>query len=156
MDLSVTSRTIAQHAESNVTQCLLRVPFDAVHAERFVWKISTLRSLDVGNHRRLHRQWCDEEGCGRQNLTKLSLRTSRHCLQHNPESADTVGERMTNSCVMHNHTGPAPGIMGINVLGYQFRLFCIYIYLYIYVIRYFKAASATFRGVGTSCPSITS
>ncbi|GFX42599.1 transposable element Tcb1 transposase [Trichonephila clavipes] len=61
---------------------------------------------------------------------------SRICLPHHDGVADrsglkTVwkhrGERMLNSCVMHHHTGPAPGIMVWSGIGYHSRtpLVCI-------------------------------
>ncbi|GFW42626.1 transposable element Tcb1 transposase [Trichonephila clavipes] len=65
-----------------------------------------------------------KEGCGRQNGMKLSLLTS-HASACNTtmvgfESGDTV-ERGLNSCVMHRHTGPAPGIMVWCGIGYSSR-----------------------------------
>ncbi|GFV71351.1 transposable element Tcb1 transposase [Trichonephila clavipes] len=38
------------------------------------------------------------------------IRVWRHC-----------GERMLNSCIMHRHTGPAPGIMVWSGIGYHSR-----------------------------------
>ncbi|GFW66386.1 transposable element Tcb1 transposase [Trichonephila clavipes] len=35
------------------------------------------------------------------------------------------GERMLNSCVMHHHTGPAPGIMVWGGIGYHSRPFLV-------------------------------
>ncbi|GFU23151.1 transposable element Tcb1 transposase [Trichonephila clavipes] len=45
----------------------------------------------------------------------------RICLQHHDGRIQVWrhrGERMLNSCVMHHHTGPAPGIMLWNGIGY--------------------------------------
>ncbi|GFY18481.1 transposable element Tcb1 transposase [Trichonephila clavipes] len=58
-----------------------------------------------------------KEGCGRHNGMRLSLLTS-HASFYNTtmvgfESGNTVGKMMLNSFVMHHHTGPAPGIMGL-------------------------------------------
>ncbi|GFU50934.1 transposable element Tcb1 transposase [Trichonephila clavipes] len=47
---------------------------------------------------------------------------SRICLQHHDGQIRVGrhrGERMLNSCVMHRHTGPAPGIMVWGGLGYH-------------------------------------
>ncbi|GFV97656.1 transposable element Tcb1 transposase [Trichonephila clavipes] len=52
------------------------------------------------------------------------IRRSRICLQHH-DSWNRVwrhrGERMLNSCVMHHHTGPEPGIMVWDGIGYHSR-----------------------------------
>ncbi|GFS87929.1 uncharacterized protein TNCV_3426791 [Trichonephila clavipes] len=55
---------------------------------------------------------------------------SRICLQHHDGQIRVWryrGERMLNSCVMHRHTGPAPGIMVWDSIGYHSRtpLVCI-------------------------------
>ncbi|GFV50260.1 transposable element Tcb1 transposase [Trichonephila clavipes] len=49
---------------------------------------------------------------------------SRICLQHHDGQIRVWrhrGERMPNSCVMHRHTGPAPGIMVWGGIGYHSR-----------------------------------
>ncbi|GFY14267.1 uncharacterized protein TNCV_3614561 [Trichonephila clavipes] len=49
---------------------------------------------------------------------------SRICLQHHDGRIRVWrhrGERMLNSCVMHRHTGSAPGIMVWGGIGYQSR-----------------------------------
>ncbi|GFW84291.1 transposable element Tcb1 transposase [Trichonephila clavipes] len=49
---------------------------------------------------------------------------SRICLQHHDGRSRVWrrrGERMLNSCVMHYHTGPAPGIMVWGGIGYHSR-----------------------------------
>ncbi|GFU16095.1 transposable element Tcb1 transposase [Trichonephila clavipes] len=49
---------------------------------------------------------------------------SRICLQHRDGRIRVWrhrGERMLNSCVMHRHTGPAPGIMVWGGIGYHSR-----------------------------------
>ncbi|GFX20807.1 transposable element Tcb1 transposase [Trichonephila clavipes] len=48
---------------------------------------------------------------------------SRICLRHHDGRIRNWrhrGERMLNSCVMHRHTGPAPGIMVLGGIGYHF------------------------------------
>ncbi|GFU33179.1 transposable element Tcb1 transposase [Trichonephila clavipes] len=49
---------------------------------------------------------------------------SRICLQHHDGWIQVwrdLGERMLNSCVMHHHTGSAPGIMVWCGIGYHCR-----------------------------------
>ncbi|UYV71893.1 hypothetical protein LAZ67_9000960 [Cordylochernes scorpioides] len=49
---------------------------------------------------------------------------SRFCLQHHDGQIRVWrhrGERMLNSCVMHRHIGPAPGIMVLGGIGYHSR-----------------------------------
>ncbi|UYV80724.1 hypothetical protein LAZ67_19001543 [Cordylochernes scorpioides] len=49
---------------------------------------------------------------------------SRFCLQHHDGRTRVWrhrGERMLNSCVMHRHTGPSPGIMVWGCIGYHSR-----------------------------------
>ncbi|GFY18817.1 transposable element Tcb1 transposase [Trichonephila clavipes] len=49
---------------------------------------------------------------------------SRICVQHHDGRIQVWrhrGERMLNSCVMHRHTGPAPGIMVWGGIGYHSR-----------------------------------
>ncbi|UYV75151.1 K02A2.6-like [Cordylochernes scorpioides] len=67
------------------------------------------------NHRRLRRQWCDERRMWMAEWNEIVFNDeSRFCLQHHDGRIRVWkhrGERMLNSCVMHRHTGPAPGIM---------------------------------------------
>ncbi|GFW46281.1 transposable element Tcb1 transposase [Trichonephila clavipes] len=67
------------------------------------------------NHRRLRRQWCDERRMWVAEWNEVAFTDeSRICLQHHDGRIRVWrhrGERMLNSCVMHHHTGPAPGIM---------------------------------------------
>ncbi|GFY03898.1 transposable element Tcb1 transposase [Trichonephila clavipes] len=67
------------------------------------------------NHRRLRRQWCDERSMWVAEWNEVVFTDeSRICLQHHDGWIRVWihrGERMLNSCVMHHHTGPAPGIM---------------------------------------------
>ncbi|GFW67967.1 transposable element Tc3 transposase [Trichonephila clavipes] len=49
---------------------------------------------------------------------------SRICLQHHDGRIQVWrhrGERMLNSCFIHHHTGPAPGIMVWGDIGYHSR-----------------------------------
>ncbi|GFX63568.1 transposable element Tcb1 transposase [Trichonephila clavipes] len=77
------------------------------------------------NHRRLRRQWCDERRMWDEEWNEVVFTDeSRICLQHHDGWIRVWrhrGERMLNSCVMHRHTGPAPGIMVWGVIGYHSR-----------------------------------
>ncbi|GFX36089.1 transposable element Tcb1 transposase [Trichonephila clavipes] len=77
------------------------------------------------NYRRLCLQWCDERRVWVAEWNEVVFTNdSRICLQH-VHSRIRVwrhrGERMLNSCVMHRHTGPAPGIMVWGGIGYYSR-----------------------------------
>ncbi|GFV53829.1 transposable element Tcb1 transposase [Trichonephila clavipes] len=83
------------------------------------------------NHRRLHRQWCDERRMWVAEWNEVVFTDeSRISLQHHDGRIRVWrhrGERMLNSCVMHPHTGPVPGIMVWGGIGYHSRtlLVCI-------------------------------
>ncbi|GFW21640.1 alpha-soluble NSF attachment protein [Trichonephila clavipes] len=66
-----------------------------------------------------------KEGCGWRNGMKLSLLTSHASVCNTTMIRIRVwrhrGERMLNSCVMHHHTGPTPGIMVWSGIGYNSR-----------------------------------
>ncbi|GFV82763.1 transposable element Tcb1 transposase [Trichonephila clavipes] len=77
------------------------------------------------NHRRLHHQWCDERRMWVEEENEVAFTDEpRICLQHHDVRIRNWrhrGERMLNSCVMHRHTGPAPGIMVRGGIGYHSR-----------------------------------
>ncbi|GFY22420.1 transposable element Tcb1 transposase [Trichonephila clavipes] len=77
------------------------------------------------NHRRLHHQWCDERRVWAAEWNEVVFTDESHiCLQHHDGWIRIwrhCGERMLNSCVMHYHTGPAPGIMVPGGIGYHSR-----------------------------------
>ncbi|GFW69478.1 transposable element Tcb1 transposase [Trichonephila clavipes] len=77
------------------------------------------------NHRRLRRQWCNERRMWVAELNEVVFTDeSRICLQHNGGRIRVWrhrGERMLNSCAMHHHTGPAPGIMVWRGIRYHSR-----------------------------------
>ncbi|GFT71422.1 transposable element Tcb1 transposase [Trichonephila clavipes] len=83
------------------------------------------------NHRRLHRQWCDERRMWMADWNEVVFTDeSRICLQHHDGRIRVWRQReekMLNSCVMHRHTGHAPGIMVWVGIGYHCRtpLVCI-------------------------------
>ncbi|GFX72297.1 transposable element Tcb1 transposase [Trichonephila clavipes] len=127
MDRSVTSRTVAQHIESvthhsvsaSTIQC--RLQQSGLSARR-----PLLGLLLTQNHKRLHRQWCDERRMWAVAEWNEVVFTdeSRICLQHHDGRILVWrhrGERMLNSCVIHRHTGPAPGIMVWGGIGYHSR-----------------------------------
>ncbi|GFU61887.1 transposable element Tcb1 transposase [Trichonephila clavipes] len=77
------------------------------------------------SHRRLRRQWCDERRMWAAKWNEVVFTDeSRISLQHHDVRIRVwrhCGERMLNSCVMHNPTGPAPGIMVWCGIGYHSR-----------------------------------
>ncbi|GFV68777.1 transposable element Tcb1 transposase [Trichonephila clavipes] len=123
-DRSVTSRTGAQHIE-----CVTHHSVSARTIQRRLQQsgLSARRPL-LGlpltqNHRRLRRQWCDERRMWATERNEVVFTDeSRICLQHHDDRVRVWrhrGERMLNSCVMHHHTGSAPGIMVWGGIGYH-------------------------------------
>ncbi|GFX24279.1 transposable element Tcb1 transposase [Trichonephila clavipes] len=115
-DLSVPSRTVAQHIQS-VTHHSVSARTIRRHLQQsgLSARRPLLGLLLTQNHRRLRRQWSDERRIWAAEWNEVAFTDeSRICLQH-PVDRIRVwrhrGERMLNSCVMHRHTGPAPGIM---------------------------------------------
>ncbi|GFU36715.1 ADAMTS-like protein 5 [Trichonephila clavipes] len=125
-DRSVTSRTVTQHIESVTHHSL-----SARTIRRFLLQsgLSARRPLlDLPltqNHRRLRRQWCEERRMWVAEWNAVVFTDeSRICLQHSDGRIRVWrhhGERMLNSCFMHRHTGPAPGIMVWGGIGYHSR-----------------------------------
>ncbi|GFW57170.1 transposable element Tcb1 transposase [Trichonephila clavipes] len=77
------------------------------------------------NHRRLHRQWCDERRMWAGEWNEVVF-TDESCisLQHHDGRIRVWrhrGESMLNSCVMHRHTGPRSGIMVKSGILYHSR-----------------------------------
>ncbi|GFV26268.1 transposable element Tcb1 transposase [Trichonephila clavipes] len=77
------------------------------------------------NHRCLRRQWCDEKSMWVAEWNEVVFTDeSRICLQQHDGRIRVWrhrGERVLNSCVMHRHTGHAPGIMVWGGIGYHSR-----------------------------------
>ncbi|GFX98041.1 transposable element Tcb1 transposase [Trichonephila clavipes] len=75
------------------------------------------------NHRRLRCQRCNERRIWAAEWNEVVFTDeSRICLQHNDGLIRVwrhLGEMMLNSCVMLQHTGPAPGIMGLATAIFQ-------------------------------------
>ncbi|GFV06852.1 uncharacterized protein TNCV_1962731 [Trichonephila clavipes] len=125
-DRSVTSRTVAQHSESvtyhSVSARAIRrhLQQSGLSATRLLLGLSLMQ-----NHRRLHRQWCDERRMWVAEWNEVVFTDeSRICLQHHDDRIRVWrhrGERILNSCVMHRHTGAAPGIMVWGGIGYHSR-----------------------------------
>ncbi|GFV57026.1 transposable element Tcb2 transposase [Trichonephila clavipes] len=125
-DRSVTSRTTVQHIEpvthhsvsASTIRC--RLQQSAVSARRPLLGLHLTQS-----HRRHRRQWCDERRMWAVKWNEVVFTDeSRICLQHHDGRIRVWrhrGERMLNSCVMHHHTGPAPGIMVWGGIGYHTR-----------------------------------
>ncbi|GFX16992.1 transposable element Tcb1 transposase [Trichonephila clavipes] len=115
-DRSVTSRTVAQHIEY-VTYHLV---FARIIRLRLQQSGLSARHPLLGlpltkNHKRLHCQWFDERRMWTAEWNEVVFTDeSRICLQHHDGRIRVwrhQGDRMLNSCVIHRHTGPAPGIM---------------------------------------------
>ncbi|GFX38557.1 transposable element Tcb1 transposase [Trichonephila clavipes] len=123
-DRSVTSRTIAQHIESathhsvSASTIRRRLQQSGLSARRPLLGLPLTQ-----NHRRLRRQWCDERKMWVAECNEVVFTDeSRICLQHHDGRIRVWrhrGKRMLNSCVMHHHTGPAPGIMVWGGIGYH-------------------------------------
>ncbi|GFS58208.1 transposable element Tc1 transposase [Trichonephila clavipes] len=125
-DRSVTSRTVEQYMESvthhsvytrTIRRCLQQ---SGLSARRQLLGLPLTQ-----NHRRLHRQWCDERRIWAAEWNEVVFTDeSRICLQHQDGRIRVWrhrGERMLNSCVMHRHTGRAPGIMVWGGIRYYSR-----------------------------------
>ncbi|GFT62989.1 transposable element Tcb1 transposase [Trichonephila clavipes] len=111
-DLSVTSRTIAHHIESvthhSVSACTIRC---------------RLQQSGLSARRPLLGRLDAEPQAAEWNEVAF-IDESRICLQHHDGRIRVWrhrGERMLNSCVMHRHTGPAPGIMVWGGIAYHSR-----------------------------------
>ncbi|GFW08798.1 transposable element Tcb1 transposase [Trichonephila clavipes] len=125
-DLSVTSRTVAQHIESvthhSLFACTIRrrLQQSGLSARRPLLDLPLTQ-----NHRRLRHQWCEERRMWAAECNEVvSTDESRICLQHHDGRIRVWrhrGERMLNSCVMHRHSGPAPGIMVWGGIRYHSR-----------------------------------
>ncbi|GFU76739.1 transposable element Tc1 transposase [Trichonephila clavipes] len=96
---SVSARTIRCRLQQNgtsVMRSLLRLPL-------------------TEKHRRFCRQWCVDWRTWTAEWNDIVLTDeSRFCLQHHDDRIRVTrhrGERLLNCCVMHRHTGLAPGIM---------------------------------------------
>ncbi|GFT76274.1 transposable element Tc3 transposase [Trichonephila clavipes] len=77
------------------------------------------------NQRRLHRQWYDERRtCAVEWNEVVFTDESRIFLQHRDGRIRVWrhrGEKRLNSCVMHHHSGHAPGIIVWGGIGYHSR-----------------------------------
>ncbi|GFW29736.1 transposable element Tcb1 transposase [Trichonephila clavipes] len=125
-DRSVTSRNVAQLIESvthhsvSARTIRRRLQQSGLSARR------PLLGLPLTpNHRRLRRQWCGERSMWVAEWNGVVFTDeSRICLQHHDGRIRVWrhrGERMLNSCVMHRHTGLAPGIIVWGGIGYHSR-----------------------------------
>ncbi|GFV30584.1 transposable element Tcb1 transposase [Trichonephila clavipes] len=112
-DPLVTSQTVAQQIESvthhsvSARTIRRRLQQSGVSARRLLLGLPLTQ-----NHRRLHRQWCDERRMWAAEWNEVVFTDeSRICPQHHGGWIRVwrhCGERMLNSCVMHRRTGPAP------------------------------------------------
>ncbi|GFV70348.1 transposable element Tcb1 transposase [Trichonephila clavipes] len=122
-DRSVTSQSVAQHIESvthhsvSARTIRRRLQLSGLSARRPLLGLPLTQ-----NHRRLLCQWCDKRRMWAAEWNEVVFTDeSRICLQHHDGRIRVWrhrGERMLNSCVMHHHTDPAPGIMVWGGVGY--------------------------------------
>ncbi|GFU55369.1 transposable element Tcb1 transposase [Trichonephila clavipes] len=81
------------------------------------------------DYRCLRHQWVEERRMWVAEWNEVVFTDeSRICLQHHDGQIRVWrhhGERMLNNCVMHRHTGPAPGIMVCGGIGYHSRTFLV-------------------------------
>ncbi|GFU39163.1 transposable element Tcb1 transposase [Trichonephila clavipes] len=131
-DHSVTSQIVAQHIESvthhSVSARIIRCRLQQIGLPA---RRSLLGLPLTQNHRRLRHQWCDERRMWAAEWNEVVFTDkSRICPQHH-DARNRVwrhhGERMLNSCVMHRHTDPAPGIMVWNGIKYHYRTSLVHI-----------------------------
>ncbi|GFW81112.1 transposable element Tcb1 transposase [Trichonephila clavipes] len=125
-DRSVTSRTVAQHIESvtphSVSERTTRrgLQQNGLSARRPLLGLPLTQ-----NHRHLRHQWCDERRMWVDEWNEVVFTDElRICLQHHDAQIRVCrhcGERMLNSCIMHQHTGLAPGIRVWGGIGYHYR-----------------------------------
>ncbi|GFU39731.1 transposable element Tcb1 transposase [Trichonephila clavipes] len=153
-DRSITSRTIAQHIESvthhsvSARTIRRRLQQSGLSARRPLFGLPLMQ-----NPRRLHRQSCNERRMWVAEWNEVVFTDeSRICLQHHDGRIRVWrhrGERMLNSCLVHRHTGPAPGIMVWSGVGYHSRT---------PLVRIVGTLNSPLhlRGVGASCPSLPS
>ncbi|PRD35679.1 UNVERIFIED_CONTAM: Transposable element Tcb1 transposase [Trichonephila clavipes] len=125
-DSSVTSRTVAQHIESVTYHSVSARPIRRRLQQSGLSARHPLLGLPLTqNHRRLRRQWFDKRRMWVAEWNEVVfVDESRIYLQRHDGRIRVWrhrGERMLNSCVMHRHTGPAPGIMVWDGIGYHSR-----------------------------------
>ncbi|GFT07618.1 storkhead-box protein 1 [Trichonephila clavipes] len=98
------------------------------------------------SHRRLRRQWCDERRMWVAEWNEVvCTEESCICLQHHDGRIRVWrhhGKRMLNSCIIHRHSGPAPGIMVWGGIGYH------YLTPLVRIAGTLNSRTLHFRGVG--------
>ncbi|GFU74107.1 transposable element Tcb1 transposase [Trichonephila clavipes] len=125
-DRSVTSRTIAQQIESVTPHSVSARTIGRHLQQRGLSVRRPLLGLPLTqNHRRLLTSGAMKEGLWAAEWSEVVFTDeSRICLQHHVGRIRFWrhrGERMLNSCAMHHHTGPAPGIIVWGGIGYHSR-----------------------------------
>ncbi|GFV55452.1 transposable element Tcb1 transposase [Trichonephila clavipes] len=123
---SITSRTVALHIESVTLHSVSartirhRLQQSGLFARRPLLGLPLMQ-----NHRHLRCQWCDERRIWEAEWNEVVFTDESHiCMQHHDGRIRVWRyrrERMLSSCVMHRHTGPAPGIMIWADIGYHSR-----------------------------------
>ncbi|GFS66398.1 transposable element Tcb1 transposase [Trichonephila clavipes] len=123
-DRSVTSRNVPQHIEflthHSVSARTIRhhLQQSGLSARRPLFGLPLTQ-----NHRRLRHKWCDERRTRAAEWNEVVFTDESHiCLQQHDGRIRVWrhrGERMLKSCTMHQHTGPAPSIMGLATAIFQ-------------------------------------
>ncbi|GFX98326.1 transposable element Tcb1 transposase [Trichonephila clavipes] len=125
-NLCDTSRTIAQHIESVTHHSMSARTIRRRLQKSGLSARSPLLGLPLTqNHRLLRHQRCDERRTWAAEWNEVVfINEPRICLQHHDGRIRVWrhrGERMLNSCVMHRHSGSAPGIMVWGGIRYHSR-----------------------------------
>ncbi|GFT21568.1 HTH_38 domain-containing protein [Trichonephila clavipes] len=98
-DRSVTSRTTAQHIESVTHHSVSARTIRRSLQQSSLSTRHPLLGLPLKQiHRRLRRQWCDENGCGQQNGMKLYLLTSQASVCKTTMVGFETGDTMERGC----------------------------------------------------------
>ncbi|GFY36546.1 transposable element Tcb1 transposase [Trichonephila clavipes] len=127
--------TVDRRGRSHPSQCTTSLSARTIRSRLQQSGLSERRPLLslplTPNHGHLRCQWCDERRMWATEWNEVVFTDdSRICLQHHDGRIRVWrhhGERILNSCVMHHHTDPAPGIMVWRGILYHYRtpLVCI-------------------------------
>ncbi|GFT19781.1 transposable element Tcb1 transposase [Trichonephila clavipes] len=113
-DRSASSRSATQHIESLTRHSVSERTIRRLQQSGLSARRPLLNLPLTQTHRRLRSQWCDEIRMWAAEWNEVVFTDeSLICLQHHDGRIRVWrdgGERMLSSCVMHRHTGSAPGI----------------------------------------------
>ncbi|GFU95191.1 transposable element Tcb1 transposase [Trichonephila clavipes] len=116
MPHAATSRTIVQQIMSVAYRSVSTLTLRHRLQQSGMYTRHPLRHLSLtSNHRHLRSQWCDKRWTWATKWSNIVFTDKfRFCTQKLDGRIRVwrhLEERLLNCCVMHNHTGPAPGIM---------------------------------------------